>query len=210
MNFSIVIADDHEVVREGLASLLTGTHLKIVGEATNGEEAVEAALALRPDVVVMDIRMCAMDGLTSLDRIKQLLPKTAVVMFSTYDNPTYIARSIALGASDYVLKSSSRNELVEAIDRAARGEPPPRESVTYPIRRIMERRQKADDDDVTLTRREMQILRHVALGLNNREIALSLDISVETVKEHVQNILRKLQLDDRTQAAVWAVRRHFV
>jgi DNA-binding NarL/FixJ family response regulator len=130
-------------------------------------------------------------------------------MLSTYDNPTYIARSVALGASDYVLKGSSRTQLLSAIRRAATGESPSSDSVLHRVKRAMERRDEPIDD-VPLTNRETQVLRHVALGLSNREIGQSLGISVETVKEHVQNVLRKIQVTDRTQAAVWAVRKGLV
>ncbi len=126
-------------------------------------------------------------------------------MLSTYDNPTYIARSLALGASDYVLKGSPRNKIIAAIERAVRGDMPADDSVIMPVRAAMERRQKSESG-IPLTKRELQVLRHLGLGLSNKEIGQSLEISVETVKEHVQNILRKLDATDRTQVAVWAVK----
>jgi len=131
-------------------------------------------------------------------------------MLSTYDNPTYIARAVALGASDYVLKGSSRDAIVATITAAGHGESPSRSGELGRIAGAMKVRQVIDDDDVPLTQRETQVLRHVALGLSNKEIGRSLEISVETVKEHVQNILRKIAVSDRTQAAVWAVRKGLV
>lgn len=131
-------------------------------------------------------------------------------MLSTYDNPTYVARSVALGATDFVLKGSTRQELVDVITRAASGDEPLDTSVLRRVKRVMRRRHEREDDGIPLTNRELQVLRHVALGLSNREIGQSLGISIETVKEHVQNILRKLDVNDRTQAAVWAVRRGVV
>jgi DNA-binding NarL/FixJ family response regulator len=131
-------------------------------------------------------------------------------MLSTYDNPTYIARAVALGAADYALKGSSREDLITTIVAAAAGESPSRAGELKKIAAAMKVRQAIDDDDVPLTQRETQVLRHVALGLSNREIGKSLEISVETVKEHVQNILRKIAVSDRTQAAVWAVRKGLV
>ncbi len=131
-------------------------------------------------------------------------------MLSTYDNPTYIARSVALGAADYVLKGSPREDLIGTITAAAAGESPSRHGELKKIAGAMKVRQVIDDDDVPLTQRETQVLRHVALGLSNKEIGKSLEISVETVKEHVQNILRKIAVSDRTQAAVWAVRKGLV
>lgn len=206
----VLVADDHEVVRSGLASLLKDSEIDIVGEAANGDEAVAKAIKLQPDVVLLDIRMPGTDGLTALERIRVEAPDARVVMLSTYDNPTYVARSVALGASDYVLKGSSRKELIAAITAAAKGDAP---SKTGELRRVagaMARRHNAADEESPLTNREAQVLRHIALGLSNREIGRSLGISIETVKEHVQNILRKIAVSDRTQAAVWAVRKGLV
>ncbi len=210
MSIKLLVADDHEVVRSGLASLLKGTDIKIVAEASNGEEAVEQALKVRPDVVLMDIRMPESDGIEALEAIRKEAPGMKVVMLSTYDNPTYVARSVALGACDYVLKGSQRQTLITAITKAAAGEDPVETSMLFRIKATMAKRQESTDEDVPLTKRELQVLRHVALGLSNREIGRSLGISIETVKEHVQNILRKIDVNDRTQAAVWAVRRELV
>lgn len=210
MSIKLVIADDHEVVRKGLVSMLAGSDVKIVGEATNGDEAVKVAKKLKPDVVLLDVRMPGKDGLAALARIRTDVPAARCVMFSAYDNPTYVARAIAVGAHDYVLKSCSRNELIDAITGAATGQVPGRAGELRRIAATMANRLAAPDPDIPLTQRETQVLRHVALGLSNKEIAQSLTISVETVKEHVQNILRKLAVGDRTQAAVWAVRRGLV
>jgi DNA-binding NarL/FixJ family response regulator len=131
-------------------------------------------------------------------------------MLSTYDNPTYVARAVALGASDYVLKGSSRQELISAVTGAAHGESPSKVGELRRVAGAMATRQNTGDEDVPLTNRETQVLRHMALGLSNKEIGRSLTISIETVKEHVQNILRKIAVSDRTQAAVWAVRKGLV
>ncbi|MBC8352775.1 MAG: response regulator transcription factor [Planctomycetes bacterium] len=210
MTINILIADDHEVVRSGLANLLKGSDINIVGEAADGDEAVEKTMQHHPDVVLMDIRMPNRDGLSALEAIRGKMPDARVVMLSTYDNPTYVARSVALGATDFVLKGSTRQEIVDVITRAASGDEPLDTSVLRRVKRVMRRRHERDDDGIPLTNRELQVLRHVSLGLSNREIGQSLGISIETVKEHVQNILRKLDVNDRTQAAVWAVRRGVV
>lgn len=211
MTIRVVVADDHEVVRSGLASLFESSDIAIVDEASTGEQAVEKAVEHQPDVLLLDIRMSGADGLAALEKVRQESPTTRVVMLSTYDNPTYVARSVALGAVDYVLKGSPRSVLVTAITRAASGEAPSEDSVMSRIKAAMSKRKERDKDDgVPLTNRELQVLRHVALGLSNREIGRSLEISIETVKEHVQNILRKIDASDRTQAAVWAVRRKIV
>jgi DNA-binding NarL/FixJ family response regulator len=206
MGVKVLIADDHEVVRSGLTALLAGSNVEIVGEATTGTEAVTMAIEYEPDVVLLDIRMPDTDGLEALEKIRAALPETRVVILSTYDNPTYMARAVALGASDYLLKGSSKAQLLSSVTSTG--------SIrSEPMRRVagaMETRRTDVDDGVSLTQRESQVLRHMALGLSNKEIGRSLEISVETVKEHVQNILRKIQVSDRTQAAVWAVRRKLV
>ncbi len=210
MSIRLLICDDHQVIRTGLASLLAGTEIEIIGEATTGKETLEQAEKLKADVILLDIRMPDGDGLSTLEKLRTLVPDSRVVMLSTYDNPTDIAPAVALGASDYVLKGSSRDAIVATITAAGRGESPCRSGELARIAGAMKVRQVIDDDDVPLTQRETQVLRHVALGLSNKEIGRSLGISVETVKEHVQNILRKIAVSDRTQAAVWAVRKGLV
>ena len=210
MSIRMLICDDHEVIRTGLVSLLAGTDIQIVGEAANGKDALRIAQKEKPDIVLLDIRMPDGDGLATLEKLRAKVPESKVVMLSTYDNPTYIARAVALGASDYVLKGSSRDDLIATITAVAAGESPSRSGELKKIAGAMKVRQLIDDDDVPLTQRETQVLRHVALGLSNKEIGKSLEISVETVKEHVQNILRKIAVSDRTQAAVWAVRKGLV
>lgn len=210
MSVKILVCDDHQVIRTGLASLFAGSEIEIVGEADSGKEALKQAQKLKPDVILLDIRMPDGDGLGTLEKLRAKVPESKVVMLSTYDNPTYVARAVALGASDYVLKGSTRDDIIATIVATAKGESPSRTGELKKIAATMKVRQVLDDDDVPLTQRETQVLRHVALGLSNREIGRSLEISVETVKEHVQNILRKITVSDRTQAAVWAVRKGLV
>jgi len=203
---SVLIADDHEIVRQGLASLFRGTAVRICGEAATVEEAVRQARRLEPAVVLLDARFGDTDGLAEIGRIRAAAPGTRVVVLSAFDNPTYVARAAAAGASDYLLKTVSRDELVAAIEAAAGDSPAPK---TGRLRRMADQIARKDvpaGAGVSLTPREAQVLRMIALGLANQEIAEVLAISVETVKEHVQNLLRKLALTDRTQAAVWALR----
>mgnify|MGYP005842934993 CR=1 FL=1 len=207
MAIRVIVADDHQVVRAGLAGLLRDSAIEIVAEAADGDEAVRKTVEHRPDVVLMDVRMPHRDGISALETIRQELPQVRVVMLSTYDNSIYVARSVALGAADYVLKTASREELIRAVTRAAAGEEADETSLLGRMKRALGRRKEEPQQDIPLSNRELQVLRHVALGLSNREIGLALNISIETVKEHVQNILRKLEVDHRTQAAVWAVRR---
>lgn len=209
MSIRVLVVDDHEVVRRGLITLLEGADIEIVADASSGEQALELAREHNPDVVLLDIRMPDADGLETLRWFRRDLPDVRVIMLSTYDNPTYVARSVAIGACDYVLKGAPREALLTAIQRAATGESPAPESAINRVKGAMAGRNRTDDD-IPLTGREMQVLRHIALGLSNREIGNSLGISIETVKEHVQNILRKISVVDRTQAAVWAVKRGLV
>jgi len=209
MSVDLLVADDHEVVRCGLKSLMAGTDISIVAEAESGAEAVRLALKHKPDVVLMDIRMPGGDGLTALGRIKLDEPDMSILIFSSYDNPTYIARAWALGAAGFVSKTASRDRLVDAIRVVAAGETIWTRDELRRVTGAATPRLTADVD-VPLTRRENEVLRQLAMGLTNKKIAQALEISYETVKEHVQHILRKIGVSDRTQAAVWAVRKGLV
>jgi DNA-binding NarL/FixJ family response regulator len=211
MAVRVVVVDDHEVVRTGVVSLFEGSDVKVVGQASGGTEAVKVVKDKKPDVVLLDIRMEEGDGLAALEKLRQSSPSCRVVMLSTYDNPTYVARANAMGASDYLLKGSTRDQLLGAIRAVASGNAPSSFGEMRRVAGAMATRKKEDDVvEVPLTQRETQVLRHLALGLSNKEIGRSLSISVETVKEHVQHLLRKIEATDRTQAAVWAVRKGLV
>lgn len=210
MSKKLLVVDDHEIVRLGLRLILQGIDIQIVGEATNANEAMEAVVNLRPDIVLMDIRMEGGDGLNALGRMKLDHPDLPIVLYSAYDNPTYIARAVALGASGYVLKSASRERLHEALLTAASGESAWTREELRRVTGALATPRLSQDIEVPLTQRESEVLRQMALGLTNKEIAKMLGISYETVKEHVQHILRKIGVSDRTQAAVWAVRKNLV
>jgi DNA-binding NarL/FixJ family response regulator len=210
MAIRLLIADDHEVVRTGLRSVLEGTDIQVVAEASSGDEAVRRAMESDLDIVVLDIRMSGGDGLTALGRIKLEKPEMPVLMFSTYDNPTYVARSVALGASGYLLKSAGCEKIIDSIRRVAAGENVWTRDELRRVTGALATPRLSSDIEVPLTQRESEVLRQLALGLTNKEIALALSISYETVKEHVQHILRKVGVSDRTQAAVWAVRKGLV
>jgi DNA-binding NarL/FixJ family response regulator len=208
MPVRLLIADDHVVVRAGLKSLLADVRdIEIVAEAADGEEALRMARRHRPEVVMLDVRMPGADGLAVLGQLRSELPAAAVVMFSSYDNPTYVARAVALGAAGYLVKSASRDEIIGAIRRAAAGEALWSREGLRRVTGALSTPRAAAELDAPLTKRESEVLKQLALGLSNKEIAQALDISYETVKEHVQHILRKLAVADRTQAAVWAVRK---
>lgn len=210
MSVRLLIVDDHELVRSGIRSLLNDKDIEVVGEAANGVQAIALAKELQPEIVLLDIRMSDGDGLTALEQLHQQLPDAKVVILSTYDNPTYMARAHALGAADYVLKGATAEQLSDTIHAVAAGEVPSKHGELRRVAGTMQTRQKQVDEEVSLTQRETQVLRHLALGLSNKEIGQSLSISIETVKEHVQHLLRKMDVSDRTQAAVWAVRRGLV
>lgn len=203
---AVLIADDHDVVRKGLVSLFEGSGVRICGESNSLEDAVKQAKKLKPDVVLLDVRFGDADGLEAIRRIRSAAPQSRVVMFSAFDNPTYVARAIAAGAHDYLLKTAGREEVLTAVQGAAAGEPPTRSGQLRRMAGQMARRETAENLGVPLTPRETQVLRLITMGLSNQDIGDALTISVETVKEHVQNLLRKLSVNDRTQAAVWALR----
>lgn len=206
----LIIADDHEVVRSGLMGLLAGTEVEVVAAAASGDEAVRLTDKHKVDVALLDIRMAEGDGLAALAQIKSQHPEVAVLIMSTYDNPTYIARAVALGASGYLLKGCSREQLLDAVRKAAGGESAWTREELRRVTGALATPRLLTDVDAPLTQRESEVLRQLAHGLTNKEIAQSLHISYETVKEHVQHILRKIGVSDRTQAAVWAVRKGLV
>jgi DNA-binding NarL/FixJ family response regulator len=208
VTLSIAIADDHPVVIEGLRNQVSSFNAIIVGCTTNAASIMELVASSKPDVLVMESRLGNKDALRTIESFSSLSERPPIVVFSSHTDSTHIARASALGVHDYILKSAPISTLMEAIGRAARGESTPEESLLKRGRTRM--RNNSGGPNAELTNREMQVLRHVSMGLSNREVGKSLGISVETVKEHVQNILRKLSVNDRTQAAVWAVRNQLV
>lgn len=207
-----MVVDDQEVVRRGLAVILEQAGMRVAGEADNGADAVRMARKLKPGVVLLDVRLRSqeagsIDGFEVLARIRAASPKTRVIMFSAFDNPTYLARAVAAGAHDYLVKGSDAKVIRAAVKSAAEGRDPLQAGSVRKVAGTMANQKTVDDLDTPLTPRESQVLRQISLGLSNKEIAQALAISVETVKEHVQNLLRKLAVNDRTQAAVWAIRR---
>ncbi|TWT74073.1 response regulator [Allorhodopirellula solitaria] len=210
MSKRLLIVDDHAVSRLGTRAALSETDIEIVGEATKATEALEFVSNDVPDAVLLDIRMEGGDGLNTLGRLKLDHPDLPILLFSGYDNPTYIARAVALGAAGYVLKSAPIERLVEALNLCFAGEQSWTREELRRVTGALATPRMSQDIDVPLTQRESEVLRQMALGLTNKEIAKMLGISYETVKEHVQHILRKLGVSDRTQAAVWAVRKDLV
>jgi DNA-binding NarL/FixJ family response regulator len=210
MSIKLLVADDHDVVRTGLKSLLHGTDIKIVAEAATGEAALRLTKKHNPDVVLLDIQMPDKDGLWALGRLKVDFPEVPVLIFSAFDNPAFIARAVALGAHGYVLKTAGKDVLVEAIHSAVAGKTIWTREELRRVTGALATPRLNSDVEVPLTQRESEVLKQLAQGATNKEIAVALHISYETVKEHVQHILRKIGVTDRTQAAVWAVRKSLV
>ena len=206
----LLIADDHEIVRSGLKSMLADTEIKVVAEAASGQEAVKYALANQVDVVLLDVRMSDGDGLNALGRIKLDKPDLPILMFSYSDNPTYVARAVALGASGYLVKGCTRDELVGAIKTAAAGGSLWTRDELRRVSGALATPRLTIDVDVTFTKREDDVLQLLAQGLKNKQIAETLHVSCDTVKEHVQRVFRKIGVTDRTQAAVWALHKKLV
>ena len=206
------MADDHPVVVCGIRSAARkhDNPFEIVAHIDSVDEIEQAVEQHRPDVLVTEVRLKGEDALKKLAELKERRPDLNVVAFSAEHTPTHIARAAALKCRDYVSKRCGCQELFAAVEAAATGQPAPADSLMVETQSKMRRPRQSFDHDVPLTNREMQVLRHISMGLSNREIGKSLGISVETVKEHVQNILRKLDVNDRTQAAVWAVKRGLV
>ncbi len=208
----LLIADDHEVVRVGLRAMLSEADVTVVAEASTGVETLAAVERHRHelDLVLLDVRMPDGDGLKILTNLKDTNPDLPVLMISTFDNATYMARSVALGASGYLLKGVDQPVLLDMIRKAATGEMVWRREELRRVTGALSTPRMPVDIEVTLTQRESEVLHQLAHGLTNKQIAEVLGISYETVKEHVQHILRKIGVSDRTQAAVWAVRQGLV
>lgn len=210
MPIRLLIADDHAVVRAGVVLMTRESGISVVAEACDGAQALQMAQRHRPDVVLLDVKMPEVDGMSCLSKLRAELPEIPVVIFTAHDNPTYIARALALGAAGYLVKTASQAELVSAVQMAASGESLWNHNNKRRVSGSISSSQHASEIEVALTKRESEVLKQLALGLSNKEIAQALSISYETVKEHVQHVLRKLGVSDRTQAAVWAVRNNLV
>lgn len=205
-----MVIDDHEIIRSGIRKLIADSEIQLIAESNSGENVLAGISQYQPDVILLDVRLGRGDGLAALGRVKIERPQIPVLMLSTFDNPTYVARSVALGASGYLLKNSSRDKILESIRKVAAGENAWTREELRRVTGALATPRLSADIEVSLTQRESEVLEQVALGLTNKEIALALGISYETVKEHVQHILRKVGVNDRTQVAVWAVRKGLV
>jgi DNA-binding NarL/FixJ family response regulator len=204
----LMIVDDHELARSGLRSMLSHqSDVTIVGEATNGRDAVEQCRILRPDLILMDVRMPEMDGLAATETIKRECPSISVIIMTLYEDADYLLSALQAGAAGYLLKDATQRDVVNAVRQVLRGESilSP-EMTTQLLRRLASQPlNHASGSIERLTPRELDVLRLLVEGQTNREIAYNLHISVGTVKAHVEHIIAKLGVSDRTQAAVRAV-----
>lgn len=208
MSIRLLIADDHHVVRRGLIFFLkTQQEIEIVGEAKNGQEAVKLAEELKPDVILMDLVMPVMDGIEATRQIKQHNPAVKIMMLTSFSDHDHVIPAIEAGASGYQLKDVEPDELVRAIKQLLSGENQLHPKATTHLLTHLNNKNKEEKSPLDeLTNRERDVLREIANGKSNKEIASSLFITEKTVKTHVSNILAKLDLSDRTQAALFAVR----
>jgi NarL family two-component system response regulator LiaR len=201
---SVVIADDHPFVRHGLRTYLeTLEDMDVAGEATNGVEAVELVERLLPDVVLMDLVMPELDGIGAIRRIREVAPSTRVIALTSFADDEKVFPAIKAGAAGYLLKDVRPADLADAVRKASRGEALLAPSVAA---RLMQEVSGERPAPAGLTERELEVLRLIARGMPNKQIARELVVSEKTVKTHVSNILAKLHLADRTQAALYAVR----
>ena len=206
----LLVADDQEIVRRGIKALLADTEIKVVAEATAAPSAVKSALEKEVDVVLLDVRIPDGDGLAVLGRVKLDRPELPVVLFSAFDNPASIAKAVAMGASGFLLKGCERQELLDTIRSAAAGKGTWSKEMLRRASLSMRAPQAGGSLEASLSRVEGEILRHAAQGFTNKQIAAAMEANEMTVREHVKQILRKLGLESRTQAVLWALRNDLV
>jgi NarL family two-component system response regulator LiaR len=209
---TVLLADDHAVVRAGVRAFLqTQPDIEIVAEAAGGDEAVRLAEQLVPDVVLMDLVMPGMDGVAATQRVQQVSPRSQVIVLTSFHDDAHIFPAIKAGARSYLLKDATPQEIAEAVRAAARGEAKLHPRVASRLLEHVRGESAGTANPYTdLTEREREVLRLIAQGLTNAEIGAALSISEKTVKAHVSNLLSKLYLADRTQAAIFAWREGFM
>ncbi|MCS1351867.1 response regulator transcription factor [Mechercharimyces sp. CAU 1602] len=206
----VLLVDDHPMVRKGLTFVLKAhADIEVVGEANNGEEALHQVGSLQPDVVLMDLMMPVMDGIETTKRLKELYPEVAVIVLTSYSSQEHVLPAIRAGAVGYQIKDVESEELVRAIEAAYRGE-----SLIHPqamnqlLTHVTDQKGNVEEDvHEALTPRENEVLQKITEGKSNKEIAGELHITEKTVKTHVSNILSKLDVHDRTQAAIYAMKK---
>lgn len=212
MSIRILIADDHHVVRRGLVFFLkTQKDLEIIGEAENGRKAIEMAKELKPDLILMDLAMPEMDGIEATKIIKKEQPSIKIMILTSFSDQDHVIPALEAGASGFQLKDIQPDELVESIKKMVKGENQLHPKATSHLLANLSHSSKPKKNTLEeLTKRELDVLKEIAQGKSNKEIAASLYITEKTVKTHVSNLLAKLELADRTQAALFAVKNKLV
>ncbi len=212
MTIRVLIVDDHHVVRKGLVFFFrTQKDLEIIGEAANGKDAVELANMLKPDIILMDLVMPEMDGIEATKIIKQQHPKIKIMMLTSFSDQDHVIPALEAGASGFQLKDIQPDELVASLKKIMSGENQLHPKATSHLLNNLSIKGKQERRLVEeLTKRELDVLKEIAKGKSNKEIASSLFITEKTVKTHVSNLLAKLELSDRTQAALYAVKNQLV
>lgn len=205
----VLLVDDHEVVRVGLRSLLSMyPKIEIVGEAANADQSIELAMRKKPDIVLMDIRIPGKSGIDACREIKKMLPSTNVIMLTSFDDENEIHESILAGASGYILKEIGSQDLIHAIEEVAEGKSLLDPKITDKVFRKIRETKQEESALAGLTYQEKQILSLIAKGKTNREIAEIMILSEKTIRNYVSQILDKLNLHNRAEAAAFAVRHH--
>jgi DNA-binding NarL/FixJ family response regulator len=212
MGIRILIADDHHVVRRGLTFFLkTQKDIEIIGEAGNGSEAVELARTLKPDLILMDLVMPEMDGIQATKMIKTEMPEIKIMMLTSFSDQDHVIPALEAGASGYQLKDIEPDELINCIRKIMSGENQLHPKATsHLLANLSNKESNVRNLLEQLTKRELDVLKEIAKGKSNKEIASTLFITEKTVKTHVSNLLAKLELADRTQAALFAVKNQLV
>jgi len=198
----IVLADDHPVVREGLASILKAKDIKVVGQASDGEEACRLYDKLSPDILVLDLRMPKKDGLQAVNELMSRIPKPRIIVMTTYEGEEDVRRALSAGAKGYVLKGTKREEILETVRKVYKGEPAISPEVAAKLATSLTRPE--------LSERELQVLQQMAAGKSNKEIGQVIYVSENTVKAHVKSILAKLDAMGRTEAIAIAIKRGLI
>lgn len=213
MTIRVLIADDHKLFRQGLIGLMRTREglVEVIGEASTGIEAIRLAEQLHPDVILMDIYMPQVDGLQAAKEIRARFPEIAIVILTSSERDGHLYEAVQIGVAGYLLKSLDAEELFELLDGVVKGETAMTRAMAGKLlKAVANRLANGDKGEQALTERELYVLRLVASGATNSEIAEKLSISINTVKSHLKNILEKLQLENRTQAATYALKHGLV
>lgn len=211
MAVEIMITDDHSMIREGLKNLLElDGDIKVIEEAVDGEDCLKKLKSVFPDVLLLDINMPKKNGLEVLQILKENKSKLRVLILTVHNEVEYLMKAMDIGANGYILKDSESSELKKAIFSVAAGEDYIQPSLIPVLNSKMIEKNKDEGKIESLTRRELEVLKLLAIGMYNKEVAEKLHISERTVKNHVSNIFKKLEVTDRTQAAVFAIRNNMI